>query len=85
MRVNLAGHKGQSFVCGREGTLPLCRRILETAPSLLSSTGMVAGLGMMVVAATVAVVAEVVIVVVVVVAVVSSLSSEELDSGEGGC
>lgn len=38
MRVNLAGHIGHNLVCGKEGILPLCERILDTLPSLVNST-----------------------------------------------
>lgn len=37
VRVNFAGQCGQSFVWGRTGILPLCERILDTAPSFLYS------------------------------------------------
>jgi hypothetical protein len=39
VRVNLAGQKGHSLVCGSCGTFPLCERIRETVPSFLYSTG----------------------------------------------
>jgi hypothetical protein len=29
--VNLAGHKEQYFVCGRDGTFPLCARMRDGA------------------------------------------------------
>ena len=34
VRVNLAGQRGQNFVCGRVGMLPLWERILDTLPFL---------------------------------------------------
>lgn len=41
MRVNLAGHSEQYFVCGREGTLPPCARILDfSAASCVMEMGM---------------------------------------------
>ncbi len=38
MRVNFALHRWQNLVCGRVGMLPLCDRILLTAPFFLRIT-----------------------------------------------
>ena len=47
VRVNFAGQKGQSFVCGSWGTFPLWERIRETVPSFLYSTLFAVGGGIM--------------------------------------